>query len=564
MVTGPSCSRCGAEFSPGASPAGLCPACLLAAALTGPGEDSPTDSFRLPPGADVGSFRILGLLGTGGMATVYRAEDTALQRTVALKVLPPEFLYDGTFARRFEQEARVVARLEHPNIVPIYATGIDDGIPWMSMRLLAGGNLGALLEHRRLETTDALRILRGVADALDYAHARGVVHRDIKPTNILLDNSGRVCLGDFGLAQMLEGERGVTRTGMLVGTPHYMAPEQALGQPADHRCDIYSLGIVAYEMVVGNPPFTGSSPMAVLLKHVNQPLPLPSGTRVSGAVMDTIQKAVAKSPSDRWSSAGAFVGALESAAGHHPLAGRASAHQVTKEQPVRLARGWVAAALAVLLVALPVGWWMTREPLVRERPPVELASEQPWHPGAVLFPAPVESRPATPTTGVSAPPGTPPAADLELQRAAVEPSPPPVETTTTRLRVDVLVPPPSAPAAATAALDVAAAAAAETPLDDSPPGVVAPDVVTPPVLIRYLSPGYPAAARAAQLEGDVVLEAVVGLDGRVQEVRVLRSLHPLLDDAARQAVRQYEYSPGRRNGTPEVARVRTTVSFKLR
>ena len=275
-MTGPSCPRCGVELSPDATPAGLCPACLLAAALSNDSDSSDSGASAIPPGTQVGPFRILGLLGRGGMAAVYRAQDTKLDRTIALKVLPPEFLHDGTFARRFEQEARVVAKLEHPNIVPIYASGIDDGIPWMSMRLLAGGTLGTVLKNRRPETGEAVRMLRSVADALDYAHALGIVHRDIKPTNILLDGFGGVYIGDFGLAQMLEGDPGLTRTGTLIGTPHYMAPEQALGEPADHRCDIYSLGIVAYEIFVGAMPFTADSPVSVLLKHVNQPLPVPS------------------------------------------------------------------------------------------------------------------------------------------------------------------------------------------------------------------------------------------------------------------------------------------------
>ena len=153
------------------------------------------------------------------MATVYEAYDTRLDRPVALKVLPPHFLHDRTFARRFEQEARVVARLEHPAIVHIYASGTTDGIPWMSMRLLGGGNMGTLLEQAPPDRVVALRILSRVAEALDYAHAHGVVHRDIKPTNILFDLDGQPSVGDFGLAQMLEGNPVITRTGTVLGTP---------------------------------------------------------------------------------------------------------------------------------------------------------------------------------------------------------------------------------------------------------------------------------------------------------------------------------------------------------
>ena len=197
----------------GASAAGLCPSCLLKSALsTGQDVDDGIDapSTTLLAGAEVGPFVILRLLGRGGMAAVYEARDVRLDRTIALKVLPQEFLYDDTFARRFEHEARVIASLEHGHIVPIYASGIDRGIPWMSMRLLAGGNLGDRLAHHRPDPREAVRMLRSVADALDYAHAHGVVHRDIKPTNLLLDSSDAVYIGDFGLAQILEGGRGGT------------------------------------------------------------------------------------------------------------------------------------------------------------------------------------------------------------------------------------------------------------------------------------------------------------------------------------------------------------------
>ena len=233
QLTASACVKCGTELIRGASPGGLCPACLLD---DGPRQRPDIDvsgetSSTLAPGTTVGLFQIVGVLGRGGMATVYEAYDRRLERAVALKVLPPEFLHDGTFARRFENEARVIAKLEHPNIVPIYASGIDEGIPWMGMRLLAGGNMGALLENGRPALPHAVQMLRDVADALDYAHARGVVHRDIKPTNILRDGSGRMCVGDFGLAQMLEGALGLTRTGTLVGTPQYMAPGAGTRQP---------------------------------------------------------------------------------------------------------------------------------------------------------------------------------------------------------------------------------------------------------------------------------------------------------------------------------------------
>ena len=264
----------------------------------------------LPAGTALGQFVIRRLLGRGGMGAVYEAHDTRLDRAVALKVLPSEFLHDRTFGRRFEAEARVIARLEHPNIVPIYASGIDSGVPWMSMRLLTGDSLGALLDRGPVAPIEAVRLLRGVAAALDYAHGLGVVHRDIKPANILLDRSGTACVADFGLAQMSGSTSALTQTGMITGTPHYMAPEQALGRAFDHRCDIYSLGIVAYEMLVGTRPFTGPSPVAVLLQHTQEPLPSPPGPPSSSVWMEAVQKAAAKDPVHRWSSAGAFVDAL--------------------------------------------------------------------------------------------------------------------------------------------------------------------------------------------------------------------------------------------------------------
>jgi serine/threonine protein kinase len=263
------------------------------------------------PGQTFGAYRIVEPLGRGGMASVYKAYEAALDRYVALKVLPGEFLHDETFAERFKREAKVVARLEHPNIIPIHAFGIEGGIPWMAMRLISGGALSGLLPRGRLPHERIITILRGAAHALDYAHGKGVVHRDVKPQNILLDEAERVYLADFGIAKMVEGAGALTQTGMITGTPQYMAPEQATGQPVDQRVDIYALGVVAYEMLTGRVPFAADTPVAVLMKHVTEPMPIPPPSAVPEPLVRALLKSLAKKPEERWPSAGAFVDALE-------------------------------------------------------------------------------------------------------------------------------------------------------------------------------------------------------------------------------------------------------------
>ncbi|HEX9190100.1 MAG TPA: serine/threonine-protein kinase, partial [Vicinamibacteria bacterium] len=234
--------------------------------------------MALVPGSNAGPYRVVEPLGRGGMATVYRAYEPALDRYVALKVLPREFLHDPGFKDRFHREAKALAKLEHPNIVPIYNYDIDEkeGIPWMAMRLVPGGSLSQRLKEGRLPHARSVEILRGVADALDHAHGKGVVHRDVKPQNVLLDEGGRVYLADFGIAKMLEASGGLTATGMITGTPNYMAPEQATAKDVGPPADIYALGIVAYEMFTGRVPFSADTPVAILMKHVQEPLPLPS------------------------------------------------------------------------------------------------------------------------------------------------------------------------------------------------------------------------------------------------------------------------------------------------
>jgi len=182
------------------------------------------------------------------------------------------------------------------------------------MRLLSGGSLSARLKSGgRLPQARSFEILRGVASALDYAHAAGVIHRDVKPQNILIDEHEHVYLADFGIAKMVEGAPGLTQTGMITGTPQYMAPEQALGSALDHRADIYSLGVVAYECLTGRVPFTADTPLAVLMKHARDPFPLPPVSEVSEPLADVLLKALAKAPADRWPTARAFVDGLQHA-----------------------------------------------------------------------------------------------------------------------------------------------------------------------------------------------------------------------------------------------------------
>jgi serine/threonine-protein kinase len=513
----------------------------------------------------LGSFRIVRVLGRGGMATVYEARDDRLDRAVALKVLPPEFLHDPRFADRFEQEARIVAALEHPNIVPIYASAIDSGIPWMSMRLLTGGTIGTLLERGRPDAREIVRLLRSVADALDYAHAQGVVHRDIKPTNILLGGTDGVCVGDFGLAYMLDAHSRMTRTGLLAGTPHYMAPEQALGKTADHRCDIYSLAMVAYEMFVGVTPFTADSPVAVLMKHVNDALPEPPDDVVPRRVMRAIHKGAEKDPAKRWPSATAFVDALEVAVAAprgRPMSGFIRSIQLARRTQ------WMGPFAGAALAAA-VGWFAVRggdAPVPSAPVPVGVAAAATTTPVApISTPA---GEPAVPTE-ISATTGRRPQGSGN-QTASKSGAMPPIAVTES-------APPPvpdavsAAPAPAphvTAGGDVPSRSTTDAQIP-VPAGIVparplVTDVVKAAARVRTVNPEYPQAALAAQLEGDVLLEAVVTPEGKVANVSIVRSVHPLLDEAARTAVRRYEYTPASRNGVPEAATVRMTVSFRLR
>jgi predicted Ser/Thr protein kinase len=261
------------------------------------------------------AYTVEGELGRGGMSVVYRARDVRLRRDVAIKILPPELAFVANVRERFMREAQTAAQLAHPNIVPIYGVEEKDTLVWIVMALIEGETLGERLTREgQLGAPEAQRILCSVADALAYAHAHGVIHRDIKPDNILLErDTQRVLVTDFGIARAAEGDGRLTLTGVAVGTPTYMSPEQAMGEgEIDGRSDLYSLGAVGYQMLAGAPPFSATSTPALMLKHVTEPLPAlrPKAASAPGILVAAIERSLAKKPTDRWPSVRAFGDAL--------------------------------------------------------------------------------------------------------------------------------------------------------------------------------------------------------------------------------------------------------------
>ena len=255
-------------------------------------------------------YDVLEELGRGGMAVVYRARERALDREVAIKVLPAMLAFDAAFVERFEREAKTAGQLEHPNIVPIYRVGRSGTVIFFVMKFLRGQSLSVILRERaKLEVHEVRHILLETASALGYAAKRGVVHRDIKPDNILLDTEGHCVVTDFGIAKTATGPH--TAAGTSMGTPRYMSPEHAQGVPVDGRSDIYSLGVVAYQCLAGVTPFDGDDPFAILYKHINTPIPKPElATEEEQTIYAVIEKMLAKKPDERFQNASDIISAL--------------------------------------------------------------------------------------------------------------------------------------------------------------------------------------------------------------------------------------------------------------
>ena len=338
----------------------------------------------------LGKYEILEEIGHGGFATVYRARDPDLDREVAIKVLDPALMRDPSLVERFRREARAAARLRHPSIVRIHEISDAEGMLAIVMELLPGPSLAKIIEREApLPVKRAVELLRPLAEALDYAHAQGLVHRDVKPSNALLDEQGRPVLTDFGLVKAAEESGSSTvsltlsQTGMTLGTPAYMAPEQAdpdAGGAVDYRADLYSLGVIAYEMLAGGVPFQGNTPLAVAMGHVMKAPPSPRALNpaLSESAEAALLKMLSKDADERFASASAFVEALAGVELAATEPATAPTTPVSSEPPQLTTRrriGWApvlgGAAAVVIMVGIVAGLLMgppNRGPL--EEPPL--------------------------------------------------------------------------------------------------------------------------------------------------------------------------------------------------
>ncbi len=267
-------------------------------------------------GENVGPYRIIEQLGQGGMATVYKAYHAALDRYVAIKALHPAFGDDQSFLSRFQREARLVAKLEHPNIVPVYDFAEHEGRPYLVMKFIEGDTLKARLTEGPLTSAEIEKIVVAVGSALAYAHKQGILHRDIKPSNVLVANDGQLYLADFGLARIAQSGESTLSSDMIMGTPQYISPEQAMGKKElDEGTDIYSFGVMIYEMVVGQVPFNADTPFSIIHDHIYSPLPLPRSInpKVPESVERVLLKALAKERADRYPDVDSLVSAFREA-----------------------------------------------------------------------------------------------------------------------------------------------------------------------------------------------------------------------------------------------------------
>jgi hypothetical protein len=353
-------------------------------------------------GRQFGPYQIVAPLGEGGMAAVYRAYQPAMERYVALKVLPRRFADDPQFSARFAREAKLLAQLQHPHILAVFDYGQAEGFTYLVMPFVRTGTLSDLLTGQPLPLARIRQVVTQLGDALHYAHARGLIHRDVKPSNVLIDESGNCLLTDFGLARMAESSATLTTTGTIMGTPAYMSPEQGGGEKIDSRSDIYSLGIILYEMATGRVPYRAETPAAVIFKHIHDPLPPARdlNPELPEAFQQVILRALSKTREGRYQSASDLVRAVNLALPDTPpVAAKAGALRrqqaagqagtlVKRTDRVRLLSARSIAAI-IVLIAVAGGLLIATASRARRAPQPAVAG-----PAVALSPGPFDRDPA--------------------------------------------------------------------------------------------------------------------------------------------------------------------------
>jgi serine/threonine protein kinase len=411
------CTRCGTTIASGST---ACPRCGAATTGSHPGEHA--ERIRLRLQESIGdAYRLVELLGRGGMGIVFRARELALDREVALKVLTLDPMLSPEAYARFEREAKLAARLDHPNVVPIFAVGQRNTVAFYTMRLVRGGTVEDMLGgHKALDFQHALDILRDVASALDYAHGQGVVHRDIKPANVLIGESGHVMVSDFGIARGLGVGDAPLGSGAVIGSPGYMSPEQWRGDEIDARADQYALGVVAFEMLTGHRPFETVRVQDLMKLHLTAEVPNASSVKsaLPPFVDLSIRRALSKNRSERFTSATAFVDALS---GKRPVSGLTRTSMKVSSPPEEPAASGIGGVVNSLLALVIVAGVVAAATIAVERR-VGSPSRQPPPVAAVTMAPPDSVLSADTTFDVNAPAAANAASAAERRPVSVDPT----------------------------------------------------------------------------------------------------------------------------------------------
>ena len=538
----------------------------------------------LAEGTRLGNCRLVRKLGEGGMAEVWEAVDVSLERRIAVKVVKETISSLPEFDARFRREAKTAAQLEHPNILPIYGFGVEDGVAYIEMPYLSGGTLGARLDAGPPPPPEtACEWVEALASALDAAHERGIIHRDIKAVNVLFDQSGRIVLGDFGLAKNVADRSGLTATGTLMGTPMYLSPEQARGLALTPASDQFALGVLAYRMLTGQMPWgPNAAPAVIMMRIVSQAPPAPSTLRpeLPAGVDAVFERVLAKKPEGRYESCGEFAAALRGALSPHPKPSSGDTPTIAASQPILVSSPYPAPAPPAVMP----------EPRPRPRPlaPAPAPPPAPRRTGLIVVlmlflgvnsvvlglvvwdklggrlpwttPSPEEptATPTAPPTPVPTPePVAEPTPDATPgptpdPGVVVEPSPGPGEEPTP-LPTETPTPEPTP---------------TPTVVPSPTPALALPAGAIPPVRSSDVRPVFDEdlMRRHAGLDGRVELEVLVNADGSVGSIRVVRGVAPEVDAVVSEAAaRQLTYTPAtRKDGRPIAALSRVVVGVRFR